>query len=470
MPAARDRPAGRAGPHLRRGAGGDRVARPVRHPPRARPGPGPAAGAGRPPARGPRRARGGHQRQGVGDRACRLRAAGRGLPRRRDAQAAPRDLPRADRGRRPADRGRDLRPPGRARAARRRPDRAPPGTADGVRAADRGDVPATSPSRRWTSRWSRSGSAAGSTRPTPGTAGSRCVTNVGLDHTDRLGPTVTAIAREKAAIIERGDVAATGATGDALAVIRRRAARAAGAARRSSSRRRSSTGPATCSGSTLPRLGPTEVSLRGRHQAANVAVADALLDGLEAAGHATRPGRRAAARVRDGALARPARAGRGRRARRATARGAARRRPQPGRRRGPRAGARRPAPVPGRRRRATAASARCSLWASMADKDVPVDRRGGRRQPGPRGRDDRVHRRSTCRARCRAADLAAAWRAAAARGTGASSSPTRAPRSTSRSRTGDGPVVVAGSLYLVGVARARLVDDPDLRDPVRMRA
>jgi len=32
--------------------------------------------------------------------------------------------------------------------------------------------------------------------------------------------------------------------------------------------------------------------------------------------------------------------------------------------------------------------------------------------------------------------------------------------------TADGPVVVAGSLYLVGAARARLVDDPELRDPV----
>jgi folylpolyglutamate synthase/dihydropteroate synthase len=29
----------------------------------------------------------------------------------------------------------------------------------------------------------------------------------------------------------------------------------------------------------------------------------------------------------------------------------------------------------------------------------------------------------------------------------------------------DGPVVVAGSLYLVGAVRARLIDDPDLRDP-----
>ena len=33
-------------------------------------------------------------------------------------------------------------------------------------------------------------------------------------------------------------------------------------------------------------------------------------------------------------------------------------------------------------------------------------------------------------------------------------------------RAVDGPIVVAGSLYLVGAARARLVDDPLLRDPV----
>jgi hypothetical protein len=31
--------------------------------------------------------------------------------------------------------------------------------------------------------------------------------------------------------------------------------------------------------------------------------------------------------------------------------------------------------------------------------------------------------------------------------------------------SGRGPVVVAGSLYLVGTARGHLVDDPDLRDP-----
>ena len=41
------------------------------------------------------------------------------------------------------------------------------------------------------------------------------VTNVDLDHMDRLGSTVEAIAREKAAIIERGDLAVSGATGAA---------------------------------------------------------------------------------------------------------------------------------------------------------------------------------------------------------------------------------------------------------------
>ena len=126
------------------------------------------------------------------------------------------------------------------------------------------------------------------------------LTNVGLDHTDRLGPTVTAIAREKAAIIERGDVAVTGATGDGLAVIRRRCARLGVPL--------TIAGPAPVLGwdrdtqrVSLPGLGPTDIALRGRHQAANVAVADALLDALEAAGIARTP---AAARRRGYATAR----------------------------------------------------------------------------------------------------------------------------------------------------------------------
>src|SRR6185369_17275696 len=39
----------------------------------------------------------------------------------------------------------------------------------------------------------------------------------------------------------------------------------------------------------LPRLGPTRLGLRGRHQAANAAIADATLDALEEAGIATVP-------------------------------------------------------------------------------------------------------------------------------------------------------------------------------------
>ncbi|HET9346977.1 MAG TPA: Mur ligase family protein, partial [Candidatus Limnocylindrales bacterium] len=45
--------------------------------------------------------------------------------------------------------------------------------------------------------------------------GVAAITNVDLDHMDRLGPTIAHIAREKAAIIERGDLAVTGAEGDA---------------------------------------------------------------------------------------------------------------------------------------------------------------------------------------------------------------------------------------------------------------
>ena len=51
------------------------------------------------------------------------------------------------------------------------------------------------------------------------------ITNVDLDHMAELGPTVAAIAREKAAIIGRGDVAVTGATGETRAIIARRARR-----------------------------------------------------------------------------------------------------------------------------------------------------------------------------------------------------------------------------------------------------
>ena len=53
------------------------------------------------------------------------------------------------------------------------------------------------------------------------------VTNIALDHMDRLGSTIEAIAKEKAAIIMRGDLAVTGAWGPALEIVERRSRRVA---------------------------------------------------------------------------------------------------------------------------------------------------------------------------------------------------------------------------------------------------
>ena len=114
------------------------------------------------------------------------------------------------------------------------------------------------------------------------------VTNVAFDHTDRLGSTLAAIAREKAAIVKPGDLAVTGCTGEGLAVIRRRA-------RRLGVPLTEVAAPAVLSMDRrgiivdAPGLGPTRCGLLGRHQAANVGVALATLDALEAAGLATTP-------------------------------------------------------------------------------------------------------------------------------------------------------------------------------------
>jgi dihydrofolate synthase / folylpolyglutamate synthase len=113
--------------------------------------------------------------------------------------------------------------------------------------------------------------------------GVAAITNVDLDHTDRLGPTLVDIAREKAAIIERGDLAVTGVSGDGLAIVRRRARRLGVPL--------TEVQPAPLLGwdrdgirVSLARLGETRIGLRGRHQAANAAVAHAVLDALETAG------------------------------------------------------------------------------------------------------------------------------------------------------------------------------------------
>jgi dihydrofolate synthase/folylpolyglutamate synthase len=282
------------------------------------------------------------------------------------------------------------------------------------------------------------------------------VTNVALDHTDRLGGTIAEIAREKAAIIERGNLAVTGATGEALAVVRRRAGRVGAPLR--------IVEPAPLVGwdrdginVELPGLGTTRVGLRGRHQAANVALADAVLDALEARGFATAsptqrrrgyadarwPGRLELLEVGgreillDGAH-NPAGAA-------TLAQALDDLRPHlAGARRG------RPAPV-------------TLLTAVMGDKDVDGIITALLGSESLRGATVVTTRVDAARA-MPAEDLAGHWqeRAPGVRVETAPDVPAALDRALAM---GDGPVVVAGSLYLVGAVRARLVDDPLLRDP-----
>ena len=279
------------------------------------------------------------------------------------------------------------------------------------------------------------------------------VTNVDLDHTDRLGTTIAAIAREKAAIIERGDLAVTGASGDALAIVRRRARRLGVPL--------TVVDPAPIvaidrDGLTveLPRLGPTRVGLRGRHQAANVAVADALLDALERAGIATAdpdarrrgyaeavwPGRLELLRhdgrdvLLDGAH-NPAGA-----AALAAALEDLRPHLEPG-------------PV-------------ALVVAAMADKDVDGVIAALAGSPALDGATIVATAVDAPRA-MPAAELAARWRANPVVGARvATVVAVDEPLDALAAATGaGGPTVVAGSLYLVGAVRAHLVDDPALRDP-----
>lgn len=288
------------------------------------------------------------------------------------------------------------------------------------------------------------------------------VTNIGLDHMDRLGSTVTAIAREKAAIVMRGDRAVTGATGDALAIIRRRCGRLDVPL--------TVAAPAPVLGWTrdaltvdLPRLGPTAIGLRGRHQAANAATADALLDALEAAGiAAVAP----AARREGYATARwPGRLelvevtvpGGGRRevlldgahnADGASALATALDDLRPFLAGGEEV---RPAPL-------------TLVWASMADKDVAGVIAAAAASPTLASATVVCTAAGLPRA-VPPADLAAAWRAGLP-GATVLTAPDPGAALDLAMATGDGPVIVAGSLYLVGAIRARLVDDPDLRDTV----
>jgi dihydrofolate synthase / folylpolyglutamate synthase len=325
--------------------------------------------------------------------------------------------------------------------------------------------------------------------------GVAAITNVDLDHTEWLGPTIPAIAREKAAIIGPGDRAVTGAPGEALAVIRRRARRARAPLLE--------VAPAPVLAMDrdgllveLPGLGATRVGLLGRHQAANVAVADAVLDALEAAGiaavppparragYATArwpgrlelldvpgagPGGSSAEVLLDGAH-NPAGAA-------ALVAALDELRPllrEPG------AGvmadgpSRRPAPVAESRASASSTAAGRSarrpapvtlVLAIMGDKDVDgvlATLAAARSLAGARVVATQVEGPRALAA----AALAARWRSVAGQDAGPIEVvPEPRAAVAAALAAAPGPVVVAGSLYLVGAARALLVDDPDLRDP-----
>jgi dihydrofolate synthase/folylpolyglutamate synthase len=274
------------------------------------------------------------------------------------------------------------------------------------------------------------------------------VTNVDLDHMDRLGDTIAKIAREKAAIIERGDLAVTGARGDGLAVIRRRARRLGVPL--------TEVGPAPLLGwdrdgieVDLPRLGRTRVGLRGRHQAVNVAIADATLDALEAAGIATVP--EAARRTGYATAVWPGRLELLRvRERDVLLDGA----------HNP-AGAAALAVALDDLRPFLAEGPITLVTASMADKDVDGVIAALERAEALSGATVVCTSLGVPRA-MPASDLASRWRALHAGPIVAEPDPIAA---LERALGGAGPVLVAGSLYLVGAARAHLVDDPALRDP-----
>jgi len=295
--------------------------------------------------------------------------------------------------------------------------------------------------------------------------GVAAITNVALDHMAWLGDTIPAIAREKAAIIERGDLAVTGATGDALEVIRRRA-------RRVGAPLSEVAAPPILGWDRdgldveLPSLGSTRISLRGRHQGHNAAVADAVLDALDEAGIVRVP---AAARRRGYATA-----------------------TWPGRLELIRVGGR-DVLLDGAHNPAGAAALAVALddlrpflsggdaapaapitivHGSMSDKDVAgiVDAilaaapaRGATviatQVPGERAMP--------------AENVADLWRRRAASGIRTTVIPevgAALDAALSAAGRAGGPVVVAGSLYLVGEARRRWLDDPLLRDPEEPRA
>jgi len=118
--------------------------------------------------------------------------------------------------------------------------------------------------------------------------GVAAITNVQRDHEQYLGSTLTAIGREKAAIIKPGNVAVTGAAGRGLRPILDRCGEVGVRLLRAGPRQpyaatlRESSWDGIVVDARTPtgEIGGLRVGLLGAHQAANVAVVLAVLDGL----------------------------------------------------------------------------------------------------------------------------------------------------------------------------------------------
>jgi dihydrofolate synthase/folylpolyglutamate synthase len=289
--------------------------------------------------------------------------------------------------------------------------------------------------------------------------GIAAITNVELDHTDRLGTTLEAIAREKAAIIKPGDRALAGASGPGLEVIRRRA-RGLGIGLREVTPLPVSAMDRSGLELEHPRLGRIRLGLLGRHQAANAAVALAVVEEADAAGmagiddEAIRaglrdvhwPGRLELVQLPDGgdALLDGAHNVAG-----AEALVAALDELQP----------------------SLSGGRPTLLVALMGDKDAVgmIERLSSSvALAGPSIITTRV---AMPRAMA-AADLAVTWREQVDRLglegielRSVEAVPAALQEALEQVRANGGPLVVAGSLYLVGEVRGLLVDDAELRDP-----
>lgn len=276
------------------------------------------------------------------------------------------------------------------------------------------------------------------------------VTNVAHDHEAYLGPTLARIGAEKAAIIKDGDLAVTGASGRGLAPILARCAATRTPLRRAGNRQpyRAELRAVGWHGIVVDLATPAgifagvTVGLIGEHQAENAAVAVAVLDALEE--DAARRG--APIRIGETAL----------RSGLEAARWAGRLEMLTSARFGGRVlldGAHNPA--------GSAALAR-SL-AALGARDVPLVFGAMRDKPAPRvlrpfaalglrpifTAVDDPHARP-------AAELLRTWRRIGGAGGEVAADPEAALTRAAVARRGAEPVVVAGSLYLVGAIRALL--------------